>query len=86
MISDAEVSAVNEISYLSSFTSGEPQRLVDNYRKRQPHDPSTLLKNVWEELERRFGNPAMITNALMERMHETAAFSDDENIKLLGVR
>ena len=24
----------------------------------------------------------MITNALLERMHETAAFSDDENIKL----
>ena len=24
----------------------------------------------------------MITNALLERMHETAAFSDDENVKL----
>ena len=31
MISDAKVSAVNEINYLRSFTSGEPQRLVDNY-------------------------------------------------------
>ena len=27
-------------------------------------------------------DPAMITNALLERMHETAAFSDDENVKL----
>ena len=82
MISDAKVSAVNEINYLRSFTSGEPQRLVDNYRKRQQHDPSALLRNLWEELERRFGNPAMITNALLEHMHETAAFSDDENVKL----
>ena len=24
----------------------------------------------------------MITNALLERMHETAAFSDEENVKL----
>lgn len=82
MISDAEVSAANEINYLRSFTSGEPQRLVDNYRKRQQRDPTALLKNLWEELERRFGNPAMITNALLECMHETAAFSDDKNIKL----
>ena len=76
------MSAVNEINYLRSFTSGEPQRLVDNYRKRQEHDPNALLRNLWEELERHFGNPAMITNALLERMHETAAFSDDENVKL----
>ncbi|XP_078380254.1 uncharacterized protein LOC144663213 [Oculina patagonica] len=82
MISDAEVSAVNEINYLRSFTSGAPQQLVDNFRKRQQHDPSELLKNLWEELERRFGNPATITNTLLERMHKTAAFSDDENIKL----
>ena len=82
MISDAEVSPVNEINYLRSFTSGEPQRLVDNYRKRQQLDPSALLKNLWEELERRFGSPAVITNTLLERMHETAAFSDNENLKL----
>ena len=62
MISDAEVSAVNEINYLRSFTSGEPQRLVDNYRKRQKRDPNALLKNLWEELERRLGNPARHDN------------------------
>ena len=56
--------------------------MVDNYRKRQQHDPNALLRSLWEELERRFGNPAMITNALLERMHETAVFSDDENVKL----
>ena len=81
MISEA-VSPVNEINYLRSFTSGEPQRLVDNYRKRQQCDPSALLNNLWEELEKRFGSPASITNALLGRMHETAAFSDSENVKL----
>ena len=50
-ISNAEVSAANEINYLRSFTSGEPQRLVDNYRKRQQCNPTALLKNLWEELE-----------------------------------
>ena len=82
MISDAEVSPVNEVNYLRSFTSGEPQRLVDNYRKRQQQDPSALLRSLWEELERRFGNPAKITNALLERLHETAGFSDGETAKL----
>ena len=82
MISDAEVFPIQEINYLWSFTSGEPQRLVDNYRKRQQQNPSALLKDLWAELERRFGSPAVITNALLERMHKTASFGENENTKL----
>ena len=82
MISDAEVLPIQEINYLRSFTSGEPQRLVDNYRKRQQQNPSALLKDLWAELERRFGSPAVITNALLERMHKTASFGENENTKL----
>ena len=82
MISDAEVFPIQEINYLWSFTSGEPQRLVDNYQKRQQQNPSALLKDLWAELERRFGSPAVITNALLERMHKTASFGENENTKL----
>ena len=53
----------------------------DNYQKRQ-HDLSALLRILWEELESRFENLAMIKNALLEHIHKTAAFSDDKNIKL----
>ncbi|XP_068713049.1 uncharacterized protein [Montipora foliosa] len=81
MISDAEVFPIQEINYLRNFTSGEPQRLVDNYRKRQQQNPSALLKDLWAELERRFGSPAIITNALLERMHKTASFGENENTK-----
>ena len=82
MIRDISVSPVQEINYLRSFTSGEPQKLVDNYRKRKHHDPCGLLKNLWAELERRFGSAATITNALLERMHALAAFRESENDKL----
>ena len=82
MITDVSVSPVQEINYLRSFTSGEPQKLVDNYRKRKHHDPCGLLKNLWAELERRFGSAATITNALLERMHVLAAFRESENDKL----
>ena len=68
MIKDADVSPVQEINYLRSFTSGELQRLVDNFRRRQT-DPVTLLQSLWKELEIRFGSAAIITNALLERMH-----------------
>ncbi|XP_068760329.1 uncharacterized protein [Montipora capricornis] len=81
MISDAEVFPIQEINYLRNFTSEEPQRLVDNYRKRQQQNPSALLKDLWAELERRFGSPAVITNALLERMHKTASFGENENTK-----
>ena len=79
MINDTEVSLMQEINYLRRFTTGEPQRLVDNYRKRNPH---ALLKNLWSELERHLGNAAVITNALLDRMHTTASFNENENKKL----
>lgn len=82
MISDVNVYPVQEINYLRSFTSGEAQKLVDNYRKRKQHDPSRLLNNLWGELERRFGNAAVITKELLERLNKTAAFSENENVKL----
>ena len=40
------------------------------------------MKNLWAELERRFGSAATITNALLERMHALAAFRESENDKL----
>ena len=82
MIADVDVSPIQEINYLRSFTSGEAQKLVDNYRKRKQHDPSTLLVSLWVELERRFGSAAVITKALLERMNKTAAFSENDNVKL----
>ena len=82
MTSDAKVFPIQEINYLRNFTSREPQHLVDNYRKRQQQNPSTLLKDLWAELERRFGSPAVKTNALLERMRKTASFGENENTKL----
>ena len=82
MISDSNVSPVQEVNYLRRFTSGEAQRLVDNYRKRKQHDPSRLLSSLWAELERRFGSAAAITRVLLECMSKTAAFDDSENTKL----
>ena len=82
MLLDADVSPTQEINYLRSFTSGRPQRLVDNYRKRQMRDPVALLRELWEELERRFGSVAVISNTLLERLRDTATFSDREHDNL----
>ena len=79
MITDVSVSSVQEINYLHSFTSGEPQKLVGNYQKRKHHDPCGLLKNLWVELERRFGSAATITNTLLGRMHALAAIRESEH-------
>lgn len=82
MVSDANVSPVQEVNYLRRFTSGEVQKLVDSYRKRKQQDPSRLLSSLWAELERRFGSAAAITRVLLERMNKKAAFNDLENTKL----
>ena len=75
MLIDTDVSPIQEINYLRSFTSGTPQRLVDNYRKRQMRDPVALLRDLWEELERRFGSAAVISNTLLEHLRIFARIS-----------
>ena len=82
MLIDTEVSPIQEINYLRSFTSGTPQRLVDNYRKRQMRDPVALLRDLWEELERRFGSAAVISNSLLDRLRNSATFGEHDNENL----
>ena len=64
MIKDADVSPEMEINYLRSYTKGDAQKVVNNYRQRQYRDPVIALQDVWTELERRFGNAAASTNVL----------------------
>lgn len=75
MINDADKSPDQELNYLRKFTSGNAQQLVDNYRKRLRNDSDSLLQSLWEELERRFGSPAVITNALMSLLISMAALN-----------
>ena len=82
MLEDFSICPVQEINYLHSFTSGEPQKLVDNYRKRKHRDPCGLLRNLWAELERRFGSAVTITNALLERKHALDVFRESDKDKL----
>ena len=82
MVRDADITPDQELNYLRSFTSGDPQELVDNYRKRQADNPTTTLGNLWRELERRFGNTAALTQALIERLCSAAHFGEKDNVKL----
>ena len=82
MVRDTDVSPEQELNYLRSFTSGEPQELVDNYRKRQGSNPVFTVHELWTELERRFGNSAALTQALIEQLCNAVGFSDKDNVKL----
>ena len=82
MVRDADVAADQEINYLRNYTNGEPQQLVDNYRKRQADNPASTLAELWTELERRFGNTAALTQALLERLSSAASFGEKDNTRL----
>ena len=45
-------------------------------------DPVALLKDLWEELERRFGSAAVISNTLLECLRNSATFSEHDNENL----
>ncbi|KAK3733045.1 hypothetical protein QZH41_000591 [Actinostola sp. cb2023] len=74
MIDDADVTPAQEMNYLRNFTKGEVQNVVDNFRKRHHTDLAVVLRELWRELERRFGNTAAITNVLLERLTHAANF------------
>ena len=82
MIKDADVSPEQEINYLRSYTKGDAQKVVNNYRQRQYRDPVDALRDVWTELERRFGNTAAFTNVLLERLRKAARFGEGDGDKL----
>ena len=60
MIHDADISPENKMNYLHKYTVGEPQKLVDNFRKRVDKNQSVVVRNLWLEMERRFGNMAAL--------------------------
>ena len=64
------------------YTRASPQRLVNSFRKRQYHNTSVVLKELWTELEKRYGNTAIITNCLLARLKELAKFGEQEKGKL----
>ena len=45
-------------------------------------DPVALLRDLWEELERRFGSTAVISNTLLERLRNSATFNEHDNESL----
>ena len=82
MISDTNISPVQEVNYLLRFTSGEALKLIDNYRKQKQPDPNWLLDSLRAELERRFGGAAAITRVLLERMDKTTGDAVDSKCTL----
>lgn len=73
-VQDANICPDQEINYLRQYTKGDPQTLVDIYRKRKCREPTSVLQ--------RFGNSAVITNTLLKKLSGAAKLSEKETEKL----
>ena len=82
MIRDTGISPEQELNYLYKYTTGDPRRLLDSFRKRQYRKPETLLKKTWNEMESRFGNTAAISRSLLEQLVEKAKFDENDRKRL----
>ena len=82
MLKDAKIPPEQEINYLRQYTKGDAQKLVDSYRKRRYRQPASLLQELWAELEKRFGNPAVITDTLLKKLSGAAKFNEKERGRL----
>ena len=82
MIQDARLTPEQEMNYLRTYTSGNPQIVVDSFRKRRYEDSNKGIKEVWTEPERRFGNTATISQAFLTRLQQSAKFDEMDFNKL----
>ena len=82
MMRDTDIAPEQELNFLRRFTRGNPQELVNNFRKRQGDRPANTLRDLWAEFGRLFGNPAALPQALIERMRTAANVKDRYNAKL----
>ena len=54
------------------------QNVVDNFRRRHHPNLEKVLQELWRELERRFGNTAALTNALLARLAQLARLNEKD--------
>ena len=54
MVKDADMAADQELNYLRSYTSVDPQQLVDNYRKRQGDNPTVGSRRTLDRIRKVF--------------------------------
>ncbi|XP_070550174.1 uncharacterized protein [Ptychodera flava] len=63
--------------------TGDPQKIVEDHLQRYVDDPDESYREAWIELEDRFGNPAVITAVILERLKSFPKVKPDESKKLL---
>ncbi|KAJ8047911.1 hypothetical protein HOLleu_00027 [Holothuria leucospilota] len=68
MIGQACTSPIQKLTYLAKYTDGKVKELVDRYRHRYTAEPETAYRELWVELERRFGNQSNVTSEIIRRI------------------
>ena len=83
LISSTPLKDITGSQLIDSLTVANQQIVAGLARQNLPmRDPVALLKELWEELEKRFGSVAVISNTLLERLRDTATFDEREHDNL----
>ena len=77
MLEGTMTSATQELAYLLKYTSKDARNLVMSYRGRNL-EPTSCLNDLWQELKKRFGNPAVVANSYLKQLTEKATFKEDD--------
>ncbi|XP_077863637.1 uncharacterized protein LOC144347855 [Saccoglossus kowalevskii] len=83
LVQSACVSTAEKLSFLGKYTTGTTKTLVDRYRLRNVDNVERAYKEAWEELESRFGNPAVISSIIIKQLSTFSKIKADDNQRLL---
>ncbi|XP_070554814.1 uncharacterized protein [Ptychodera flava] len=82
-VTTACIQTSEKLDFLHKYTQGDPQKIVEDHLQRYVDDPDESYREAWIELEDRFGNPAVITAVILERLKSFPKVKPDESKKLL---
>ncbi|XP_006817669.1 uncharacterized protein LOC102809487, partial [Saccoglossus kowalevskii] len=83
LVQSACVSTAEKLSFLGKYTTGTTKTLVDRFRLRNVDNVERAYKEAWEELESRFGNPAVISSIIIKQLSTFSKIKADDNQRLL---
>ncbi|XP_070549281.1 uncharacterized protein [Ptychodera flava] len=82
-VTTACIQTSEKLDFLHKYTQGDPQKIVEDHLQRYVDDPDESYREALIKLEDRFGNPAVITAVILERLKSFPKVKPDESQKLL---
>ena len=86
MIRHVKITASEELSLISEYTTKNSKRLVQQLRSAYIRNPAKGVKEIWKKLDERFGTSIVLTKAHLDKLTDfpKVGYKDPKKLQELG--